>query len=146
MRLFTRLQVLCALVLAVAGAPARAQTPYVLVVNARNPVATLSAPEVSNMFLRKASRWDGGGEIQPVDLSEGSAVRERFSQAVHGKAVAAVRAYWQRQIFSGRGVPPVEKSTDGEVLAYVQANVNAIGYVAAGTPLGAGVKSVAVTK
>jgi ABC-type phosphate transport system substrate-binding protein len=101
---------------------------------------------VSNIFLRKTSRWEGGSEIQPVDLPASSPVRERFSESVLGKAISAIQAYWQRQIFSGHGVPPVEKASEEDVLAYVRANTNAIGYVAAGVPLGGAVKSVAVTR
>jgi ABC-type phosphate transport system substrate-binding protein len=127
------------------AAPAPAQT-VVVVVNAQNPVSSLSTNDVSNIFLRKTSRWEGGSEIQPVDLPASSPVRERFSESVLGKAISAIQAYWQRQIFSGHGVPPVEKASEEDVLAYVRANTNAIGYVAAGVPLGGAVKSVAVTR
>jgi ABC-type phosphate transport system substrate-binding protein len=146
MRSVMLIGVLAAALLGAPAAPAAAQTGYVVIVNAKNPVATISAAEVSNLFLRKVSRWNGGGDVQPVDLPDGSAVRERFSEDVHGKAVAAIRAFWQRQIFSGRAVPPVEKGSEAEVLDYVQANVNAIGYVGASTRLEAGVKAVAITQ
>jgi hypothetical protein len=43
--------------------------------------------------------------------------------------VSSIKAYWQKQIFSGRGVPPEEKESDEEVLEYVSKNVGAIGYI-----------------
>jgi len=54
-----------------------------------------------------------------------------------------VKSYWQQQIFSGRDVPPVEKSSDAQVVAFVKQNPGAIGYVAEGTDT-AGTKVVTV--
>ena len=81
----------------------------------------------------------------PVDLSANSPVREAFSLAIHERDVNAVKSYWQRQIFSGRGVPPPEKASDSEVLAFVRANPGAVGYVSSGTAVGSGVKVLEVT-
>jgi hypothetical protein len=47
--------------------------------------------------------------------------------------VSSIKAYWQKQIFSGRGVPPEEKQSDEEVLEYVSKNVGAIGYISEST-------------
>jgi ABC-type phosphate transport system substrate-binding protein len=145
MRVIASVICLAALLATTRGEPVWAQESVVVVVNASNPVASLSAADVSNIFLRKTVRWDGGDDIQPVDLPASSAVRERFSESVLGKAISAVQAYWQRQIFSGHGVPPVEKASEEDVLAFVRANANAIGYVAADATLGSAVKRVAVT-
>ena len=65
----------------------------------------------------------------PVDLNESSKTRENFTKEIHGKKVSAIKAYWQKQIFTGRGVPPPEKSSDKEVLEYVEKNEGAIGYI-----------------
>jgi hypothetical protein len=63
-----------------------------------------------------------------------------FAQHVHRRPASALAAYWQQQIFSGRAVPPPERSTDREIVDYVSATTDAIGYVAPGTPLGTGVR------
>lgn len=94
------------------------------------------------MFLKKISRWQNGRRVAPVDLEERSPVRESFSQRIHAKDTSAVKAFWQRMIFSGRDVPPPEKDSPEGVLEYVREHEGAIGYVPAGTPLGEGVKSV----
>lgn len=121
-----------------------AAEPFVMIVNAGNPVSALSTQELSSVYLKKTTRWPSGEEIQPVDLKDPSATRESFSHAIHGKSTAAVKAYWQKMIFSGREVPPSEKASDAEVVAFVRANRGAVGYVAAGAPLGEGVKVVKV--
>jgi len=135
-----------ALALAPATSPARAQAPapYAIVVSASNPITSLSREQASKLFLKKTPTWADGREVVPVDLPEGSAVREAFTRSVLHKSVAAVKSYWQQQIFSGRGVPPTERPTDGEVLSYVRSNPNAIGYVSSTAPLGGSVKVVTV--
>ena len=131
---------------AVAQPPAVAQqgaAPFKLVVNAGNPVASLSKDQASKLFYRKQRAWPSGEAVVPVDLVEQSPVRKAFSSRVLGKDAAAVKGYWQQMIFTGKGVPPIEKATEAEALAFVAATPGAVGYVAAGTPLPAGVKSVA---
>ncbi|MBV8202717.1 MAG: hypothetical protein JOZ15_19035 [Acidobacteria bacterium] len=136
-----------ALALALGAGPPRpaAAADFVVVINAANPQASLSTAEVSNMFLQKTHKWESGERVKAVDLPETSPARASFSQAIHGRATAAVKAYWQRMIFSGLDAPPPEKPSAAEVLAYVRANPGGIGYVPAGTPLGEGVKALKVT-
>lgn len=117
---------------------------YQVIVNAGNPVSELPASEVDKLFQRRRSSWDHGGSVVPIDLPEDSPVRSAFSQDVYGKSVAAIKAYWQRQIFSGRGVPPVVKANDAEVIAMVQSDPGAIGYVSSGARLGTGVKALRI--
>ncbi len=114
--------------------------PYVVIVNAENPVAGVTTSELSNLFLKKVSQWSGGLAALPVDLSESSPAREGFSRQVHHKGTSAVKAYWQQQIFSGRNVPPPEKSAVRDVVEFVRANRGAVGYVPSGTDVPAGVK------
>ena len=118
-------------------AAARAQG-FVVVVNAASPAATLSKSDVSNAFLKK------GGKFTAVDQDKSSKTRDAFTKAVHGRPVSAIGSYWQQQIFAGKDVPPAEKGSDADVLAFVKSTPNGIGYVAAGTELGAGVKPVTV--
>jgi ABC-type phosphate transport system substrate-binding protein len=126
-----------------AGGAAAAE-PFVVIVNAANPTPSMSVEELSNAFTKKMQRWPQGGEVMPVDLDGDSRVRESFSQRVLKKSTAAMKAYWQKMIFSGREVPPPEKVTSADVIAYVRANRGAIGYVAADAPLGPGVKVVRI--
>jgi ABC-type phosphate transport system substrate-binding protein len=140
LRLLPALAVVAFVAIAVTS-PARAAS-FKLVVNASNPVESLSIDQVEKLFLKKTTRWDTGGEVQPVDLADGSSVRATFSEEILGKDVPAVKSYWQRMIFSGRATPPPELSSDAEVLDFVRSNRGAVGYVGSGTAVGAGVKTV----
>lgn len=129
-----------ALVLALALlAPARAASAqgYVIVANAAGP-SVLSKDDVAKIFLKKNTR------LVAVDQDKDSRIRSAFSKAVLGRPLTAVLSYWQQQIFSGQDSPPVEKDSDEAVLAFVRGNPKGIGYVAAGTDLGSGVRSVTV--
>ena len=124
---------------------AQASEGFQVVINAQNPTTELPANRIARIFLKKLKRWDNGVRVQPVDLEVNSATREAFTRNVHGKSVTAIKSYWQRMIFSGRDVPPEERKTEREVLEFVRAHPGAIGYVAADTPLGDGVKKLDVT-
>lgn len=119
-------------------------TSVKIIVHPSNPVSTLKKSQVSNFFLKKATSWETGHKVLPVDQAESSPVRKSFSEEIHGKAVHSVISYWRKQIFSGREVPPVEKNSDREVIAYVRENEDAIGYVSEGVPVGDAVKVVKV--
>ena len=119
--------------------PARAQV-YVVIVNGGNAVKSLSKEQLTNIFLKKTVKWDGGAVIAPVDQDKSSKVRESFTKTVHGRSVSAVDSYWQQQIFAGKDVPPPERDSDADVIAFVKANPNAIGYVSAGSAVPADVK------
>ena len=140
-----RLRWILSLAVVLAASSARAQSgDFKLVVNVSNGVSSLTADETASYFLKRKTTWPGGQPVQPVDLTDESAARRSFTKLLLRKDVAAVKSYWQTQIFSGRGVPPPEKGSDAAVLAFVEANPGAIGYVSAGAVVGRGVREVKV--
>lgn len=117
-----------------------------VVVNAANPVTTISRDELSRLFLKKVTTWSSGRPVMLVDQAETSPVRREFTKAVHRKEVSSIKNYWQTMIFAGRAVPPSEKPSDADVIAFVGANPNAIGYVSAVAPLGTGLRVVSIAR
>lgn len=128
------------------GASASAPA-YKVVVSASNPVTTLTRREAAEIFLKKRTRWEGGGEIAPVDQSATSLVRAAFTREVLESEglgrLSAVQTFWQQQLYSGRSTPPAIKVSDAEVLAFVAGNREAIGYVSGETAT-PGVKIVTI--
>ena len=116
-----------------------------VVVHRDNPIESITRAKLSAIYMKRTRSWGDGREIVPVDQPASSPVRERFSRSIHGKNVAYVTRYWQRLIFSGRGIPPRQLQNDAAVLELVRNNRDAIGYVERGTPLGDGVKVLSVT-
>jgi ABC-type phosphate transport system substrate-binding protein len=107
---------------------------FKVIVNNANGASSVSRADLNALFLKKRVKWSDGTPAAPVNQNRKSAVRESFTTAIHGKSVTAVESYWQQQIFSGRDVPPPEKSSDADVLAFVKANGGAVGYVSDSTP------------
>ena len=106
-----------------------------IVANPGVHVTSLTKSAASAIFLKKTPKWENGTPVVAVDQSEKSGVRAVFSAEIHGKSVAAVKSYWQQQIFSGRDVPPVEKASDSDVLEMVRSTPGAVGYVSEGSSL-----------
>lgn len=124
--------------------PAVAQEPVIVIVHPTVPVSGLTRQEVSDLFLKKTKLWSDRTPVVPVDLAEGTATRSRFSTAFHKRDVAAIEAYWQKLIFSGREVPPTKRASAAEVVSFVRRQRGAVGYVPAGTALGPEVKVLKV--
>jgi ABC-type phosphate transport system substrate-binding protein len=114
------------------GTPAGAQSAtdgLRVIVHISNPASAVEREFLAAAFLKKATRWDDGQAIRPVDLPQVSAVRRSFSANILRRSVAAIRNYWQQRIFSGRGVPPPELDSEAAVADYVAKNPGAVGYV-----------------
>ena len=142
-KISTTQSILLALLVSLSWHGAALAAGYKVIVNNANGKSSLAKKDVSQLFLKKTPKWSDGTPVVAVDQTEKAAARERFTQEIHGKSVSAVKSYWQQQIFSGRDVPPVEKSSDAQVIAFVKQNAGAIGYVGEGADT-AGVKVVAV--
>ncbi len=117
-------------------ATAQGDTSYNIIVNATNSVSEMTKAQISNLFLKKVTKWGNGKTVLPVNLGQSSVIRKQFSKEVIGKATPVLEAYWQQQVFSGREVPPLEKLSAAEVIKYIQDNPDAIGYISKATKLG----------
>ena len=116
-----------------------------LIAHSSNRVSALSAREVSRFYLEEDAQWPNGRLVLAVDQSPESPVRMMFSHEILGRDVASVRAHWRRLIFQGKGVPPPTRGSDQEIVLFVSANPNAIGYVSSSAILSAEVKVIALT-
>jgi len=139
-----RRQILAALTLFLLFFVARAQAGVTVIVHQSNAVDSITKAKVADLFLKRVTRWENGRAVIPVDQSEKSAARAAFTKDLLGKEVSWVKSYWQKMIFSGRATPPAELSSDNQVLDFIRANADAIGYVSDGTVIPAGVKALTV--
>ena len=137
-----RVVVLSALIsgLAAAAVPGDLGAGFKVVVNAANPTSALSRDAIARLFLKKSNSWPGGKPAIPIDQPTSAEPRQAFTKGVLQQDTNDVVAYWNRVIFSGRGRPPLTKASDAEVIAYVRANPDAVGYVRADAAVGDGVK------
>jgi ABC-type phosphate transport system substrate-binding protein len=106
---------------------------YKVVVNASNPVQTISKEKLSQIFLKKITNWDDGEKIFPVDMLEESKVRLNFSSTIHERPISKIKAYWKKQIFTEKSVPPPQMMDEEDILTFVASDPGAIGYVSGST-------------
>jgi ABC-type phosphate transport system substrate-binding protein len=107
--------------------PAHAE--LVIIVSSKNPATSLTREQVAQIFLGKNTSFPGGGTAMPLDLTEGAALRDEFYAKVGEKSAGQVKAYWAKQMFSGKGTPPREIQGAAEMKKAVAADATAIGYV-----------------
>lgn len=111
------------------SAEADSTPDYRVIIHPDNASSDLGRDFVADVYLKRITRWPDGQTVFPVDQHPSSAVRQRFSESVLKRSVAAVKRYWQQRIFSGRELPPPELEGDQAVVGYVLKHRNAIGYV-----------------
>lgn len=121
--------------------PGQGSSGFVVVGHQGVPDSSLTRSEVSDIFLLRTHTWSDGTPAKPV-TQETRDLDEAFCREIHGRSVASVKKFWQRQIFTGRGTPPPERDSDSAVLSYVRSTPGAIGYVSSRASLGSGVKQI----
>jgi ABC-type phosphate transport system substrate-binding protein len=101
----------------------------VVVTSAKAGIADLNKQQVSDLFLGKSSTFPDGKQAVPLEQVDGAAAREEFHGKVTGKTGAQLKAFWSKQVFSGKGTPPKELPGSADVKKLVADNPNMIGYV-----------------
>lgn len=124
---------LYACLLCLAG-PLAARTEIVVIAHPDSPVLSLTAREVSDLYLGRARSL--GTDEQRVSLAlyeqpANSAVRETFFRALNGMGIKQLNAYWARLRFSGEVLPPASLPDSRAVVEAISRNRSAIGYVEA---------------
>lgn len=115
---------------------------FKVIVNRNVSLSEISKDAVKQIMMKKTAKLPDGTGAAPVDLPPDSPVRDAFSKDVLGRSASAVSSFWQRQIFSGKEVPPPSVGTDSEVISYVASVPGGLGYVSADTKLPASVVEV----
>ncbi|MBA5688403.1 hypothetical protein H3H39_15255 [Duganella sp. LX47W] len=119
MKLMLQASLLCAL--SATALSASAET--VVIVNKANPATRMFSEQASQFFLGKSAMFT------PIDQAEGSPIRADFYHKAADKDPAQVKAIWSKLVFTGKGTPPKEYSSNAEVKKAVAADPKAIGYI-----------------
>jgi ABC-type phosphate transport system substrate-binding protein len=117
---FSPTQLIAGVILAFAGMQ-QAWADVVVIVSAKSTATTMTADEISQIFLGKSTA------MKPVNNA--STVRSQFYKLVTGRDEAQVKATWAKLVFTGKALPPKEMTSTADVVKAVAADPNAIGYV-----------------
>lgn len=110
-------------------APLAASAGVAVIANPALPAGTLTADQVSQVFMGRWKTLPGGMALVAIDQQEGSPVRAEFLDRVLGKSEQQMRSYWTRMVFTGKGQPPRSVERDADVLRAVISTPGSIGYV-----------------
>jgi ABC-type phosphate transport system substrate-binding protein len=119
--------VLSMMLLWTASAPAHAA--LAIIVHPSNNMAGITAEQAADIYLGKVGVFPNGQRVNPVDQGPTSNVRQKFYKTVVKKDGSALKVYWSKILFTGKGQPPREIGDDAEMKSWVASNPDAIGYV-----------------
>ena len=91
-------------------------------------VTDLSRSQAERLYLGRTSTLPDNTPVKLIDLPPGPE-RDRFYLLLTGKNPVQTRAYWSRQVFTGRALPPRQASSVDEMREWVRSEPNAIGYL-----------------
>ncbi len=118
-----------ALFLAVFTVAMNAYADVVVIVSSKSSVTSLTAEQVTKIFLGKVVTFPNGQAAVPIDQPEGSETRDDFYATVAHKNSSQLTAYWAKIIFTGDGRPPRLIAGDVAVRKTIANDPNAIGYI-----------------
>ncbi len=112
-------------------APSYANERIVIVVSADNPVNKMTHSEVVDLFMGKYVAFPDGSKAVVTDLSGDQILKKDFYQKLVGRSLASINSYWSRLRFTGRQRTPIEQSSEESVIAFIENNNAAVGYLRA---------------
>ncbi len=106
-----------------------AQADLVLVTSASNSAfARLSIKEAEQLYLGHRTTLADGTPVLLIDLPAGTD-RDHFYHMLTGKNPNQTRAYWSRQVFTGRALPPREAGSINQARQWIATTPGMIGYL-----------------
>jgi ABC-type phosphate transport system substrate-binding protein len=122
-------QLVTILLLTLFTASIQAEGSIAVVVNKANPISELSRSELIDMFMGKYVAFPNDIRAIPVEIEGDHKIKIKFYQNLVGMPLSRVNAYWSRLRFTGRKRSAVFKPNENDVIAFIIANEQAIGYV-----------------
>lgn len=107
------------------GAHAKADEGVLVVGNLDKANLTLTREQVRNLFMGASI----GHGLRPVVLQPGHPARSIFNTRVVGLTESRINAYWAQMRYTGRMTPPRQLDDVQQLLAYLQDNPGAVGYL-----------------
>ena len=113
-------------------APFAALGEVVVIVHPSATFDSMSADDVSRLFLGKSKKFPDGTPAIPLNQDDGASARDTFNEQVCKKNASQYKAYWSKLVFTGKGTPPKDAGDGNGVKSLVASNPNMIGYIDAG--------------
>ncbi len=99
-----------------------------IIVHPDNKVS-VSAADISNIFLGRINSFPDGEKATPVVLKKGNPARSEFITKVLSQSEAKYKSHWSRLIFTGQATPPLELKSSEAILERVSRKKDAIAFI-----------------
>jgi len=90
---------------------------------------SLSDNQVRDLYLNRSNALPDGQKATPFELPGGNAIRAEFHDKITSRNDAQLKAFWSKQVFTGRGQPPAEAASPAAMKAQVSSTPGSIGYM-----------------
>ncbi|WP_417519003.1 phosphate ABC transporter substrate-binding protein [Marinobacter sp.] len=104
------------------------QADVVIIGNPAGP-DSITNNQVRDLYLNRSKELPNGQKATPFELPEGNQVRAQFHDKITGRNDAQLKAFWSKQVFTGRGQPPQEAGSEAAMKAQVASTPGGIGYI-----------------
>jgi ABC-type phosphate transport system substrate-binding protein len=84
---------------------------------------TITKDDIARLYTGRST------VLQPIQLKESDSKRGVFDEKGIGRSSSQLKAYWSKLVFTGKGTPPPEVSSDAEVIQFISSNEYGIGYI-----------------
>lgn len=105
-----------------------AESGIALIVHPSNPLKNISKDEIMHLFLNKTDTVQNI-KLTPVIQTTFQSIRVVFDEDALGKTPSRSKAYWSRIIFTSASTPPQQMENSNEVIKWIAAHPDSIGYV-----------------
>lgn len=119
------------------AAPAMAAGEILVIAN-NSRSGSLDRSVLEAVYSGQKRQISNGWRVELLDQGS-SDLREKFYNALLGKDLPSMQAFWAELVFSGRAKAPKIMADDQAVMNFVDTNPNALGYVSGQAKLGSGV-------
>lgn len=108
---------------------ASAYADIAVIVNAANPVQSMTNRQVAELYLGRSRTFESGQVAAVMDAASEDPIRAQFFKGISGMSMGQVTAYWSRLKFTGQVQPPKSMGSEAAMLNEVRQNEAAIGFV-----------------
>lgn len=107
---------------------ALANSQILIIANKNLPIDSLTKDQIKNIFLGTTTRWQDKSTITFVTLQKND-VHKIFVRKYTNKSSDQFRAFWRRQLFTGKGKIPKTYKTEQALIQFIAQTKGSIGYV-----------------
>lgn len=90
---------------------------------------TITEEQLKRIFLGKLKNFEDGSRALVFNQKAETSIRVIFDEKVIKRTPSQMKAYWAKEVFSGKASAPIELASDAEVIDAVTSTPGAIGYI-----------------